>query len=212
VVRGTCDYCNPGKGNVWRNYASIAAATYARCVIEVLPTSSRLVVRQNNTKQAATVDDIKRMHDVEQLNSIFHWLHVDVMNNFIDILGYSKVTLQGHYFYEGFESVVEGHGFHINDNKLKKLIYDFYRAWNACFTHIDLMDKNPNNILYFRMPLDLAVNEEQEAASVNVARAAEPLSRSFRSLLAYVQSNYTADIDITTTGKEALKHYIESNK
>ena len=37
VVRGTCDYCNPDKGDLWHKYASIIAAAYTRCLIESLP-------------------------------------------------------------------------------------------------------------------------------------------------------------------------------
>ena len=36
MIRGTCDYCNPTKGDSWHNYAAVAAAAYARCVIEVM--------------------------------------------------------------------------------------------------------------------------------------------------------------------------------
>lgn len=36
VVRGTCDYCNPAKGDAWHNYAALIAAAYTRAVIERL--------------------------------------------------------------------------------------------------------------------------------------------------------------------------------
>lgn len=37
VVRGTCDYCNPDKGDEWQEYASIIAAGYTRALLEELP-------------------------------------------------------------------------------------------------------------------------------------------------------------------------------
>jgi nucleoside phosphorylase len=40
VVRGTCDYCNPDKGDAWHNYAALAAAAYVRAVIEMTAVSS----------------------------------------------------------------------------------------------------------------------------------------------------------------------------
>ena len=40
VVRGTCDYCNPAKGDGWHRYAALAAAAYARCVIEAISPQS----------------------------------------------------------------------------------------------------------------------------------------------------------------------------
>jgi len=36
VVRGICDYCDSRKNNVWQKYAAIAAAGYARALIESL--------------------------------------------------------------------------------------------------------------------------------------------------------------------------------
>lgn len=41
VVRGTCDYCNPDKGDVWHKYAALIAAAYTRALVEVLPPLSR---------------------------------------------------------------------------------------------------------------------------------------------------------------------------
>jgi nucleoside phosphorylase len=35
VVRGTCDYCNPDKGDAWQHYAAIVAAAYTRAVVEM---------------------------------------------------------------------------------------------------------------------------------------------------------------------------------
>lgn len=34
VIRGTCDYCNSTKNDVWQNYAALVAAAYCRRVIE----------------------------------------------------------------------------------------------------------------------------------------------------------------------------------
>jgi nucleoside phosphorylase len=37
VVRGTCDYCNGEKNDLWQRYAALIAAAYSRCVIEFTP-------------------------------------------------------------------------------------------------------------------------------------------------------------------------------
>lgn len=37
VVRGICDYCDEHKNDVWQNYAALAAAAYARALIEEMP-------------------------------------------------------------------------------------------------------------------------------------------------------------------------------
>lgn len=37
IVRGTCDYCDPDKGQIWQEYAAVIAASYTRSIIENLP-------------------------------------------------------------------------------------------------------------------------------------------------------------------------------
>jgi len=37
VIRGTCDYCNETKNNRWHKYASLVAASFAKCVVELMP-------------------------------------------------------------------------------------------------------------------------------------------------------------------------------
>lgn len=37
VVRGTCDYCNERKNDIWQKYGALIAAAFARSVIEELP-------------------------------------------------------------------------------------------------------------------------------------------------------------------------------
>jgi nucleoside phosphorylase len=37
VIRGTCDYCNEDKNDLWQRYAALIAAAYTRCVIEIIP-------------------------------------------------------------------------------------------------------------------------------------------------------------------------------
>ena len=40
VVRGTCDYCNQNKNDLWQKYAALIAAAFARSIIEVMPSPS----------------------------------------------------------------------------------------------------------------------------------------------------------------------------
>lgn len=37
VIRGTCDYCNPDKGDDWQQYAAVIAAGYTRALLEEIP-------------------------------------------------------------------------------------------------------------------------------------------------------------------------------
>jgi nucleoside phosphorylase len=40
VIRGICDYCDGNKNDLWQGYAALAAAAYARAVLEVLPATA----------------------------------------------------------------------------------------------------------------------------------------------------------------------------
>lgn len=40
VVRGTCDYCNGKKNDLWQPYAAVIAACYCRSILETLPGTS----------------------------------------------------------------------------------------------------------------------------------------------------------------------------
>jgi nucleoside phosphorylase len=37
LVRGICDYCDADKNDKWQCYAAVAAAAYARALVETLP-------------------------------------------------------------------------------------------------------------------------------------------------------------------------------
>lgn len=37
LIRGICDYCDENKNNVWQGYAAVAAAAYARSLLERIP-------------------------------------------------------------------------------------------------------------------------------------------------------------------------------
>jgi nucleoside phosphorylase len=37
VVRGICDYCDPGNNNDWQQYAAVVAAAFTRALIESMP-------------------------------------------------------------------------------------------------------------------------------------------------------------------------------
>jgi nucleoside phosphorylase len=41
AVRGTCDYCNEDKVDVWHEYAAFVAAAYLRCILFLVPGTAR---------------------------------------------------------------------------------------------------------------------------------------------------------------------------
>lgn len=54
AVRGTCDYCNTCKDDVWHNYAAAIAASFTKTLLERMPSSKtrRPTVNDNTQNQA----------------------------------------------------------------------------------------------------------------------------------------------------------------
>jgi nucleoside phosphorylase len=42
LIRGISDYCDGSKNDMWQGYAAVVAASYARALIESLPTKAGL--------------------------------------------------------------------------------------------------------------------------------------------------------------------------
>lgn len=212
VVRGTCDYCNPTKGDLWHNYAAVIAAAYARCIIEALPPSGKAIRSPNKVqgprkKKSKSKKEIKRARDLVQLKKVIYWLNSDVLDEFIDRLGYSRITLIGVTFLEGFERVVTSHGFHLYDRQLYQRIENLYRAWLDPVQYSGMMDESPNGKeAFFRMPGDIPTSSDQEKASINVGNAAMPLSRALKSFHDHVRNEYL-EIDLSKVGRKALADY-----
>ena len=49
IIRGTCDYCNKNKNDIWQRYAAVAAAAYARALIEVIPATATHPLRPHSS-------------------------------------------------------------------------------------------------------------------------------------------------------------------
>jgi nucleoside phosphorylase/tetratricopeptide (TPR) repeat protein len=47
VIRGTCDYCNSNKNDLWQKYSAIIAAAYARVLIASIPAHPRIRPRHS---------------------------------------------------------------------------------------------------------------------------------------------------------------------
>jgi len=60
VIRGTCDYCNPDKGDDWQPHASIIAACYTLCVIEATATVSGTSAAHAHSPSDGVLDESYR--------------------------------------------------------------------------------------------------------------------------------------------------------
>lgn len=65
VVRGTCDYCNEDKNDLWHNYAAIVAAAYTRALLEQLPPQPILI---NSATLSSEINNAIAIHTASRLN------------------------------------------------------------------------------------------------------------------------------------------------
>jgi nucleoside phosphorylase len=61
VIRGICDYCDDTKNDTWQEYAALAAASYARALIESLPTRPHIEETSSSVKGRSRRDTPKRV-------------------------------------------------------------------------------------------------------------------------------------------------------
>jgi len=77
IVRGTCDYCNATKNDVWQNYAALIAAAFTRALIEEMPSGrgapSAVQVRPEEMEIHSTSDLVREKAEA-LCESIKNWL------------------------------------------------------------------------------------------------------------------------------------------
>ncbi|KAI2811972.1 hypothetical protein CBS115989_10913 [Aspergillus niger] len=75
VIRGICDYCDSHKNKQWQGYAALAAASYAKALLSVIPTFHRkesrdprkpvwMVPFRRNPRFAGREDEITRIEEL----------------------------------------------------------------------------------------------------------------------------------------------------
>jgi hypothetical protein len=154
-------------------------------------------------------EEIRRARDVEQIKQLFHWLNLDILNQFIERLCDSCLTVVGTDFFECFSRVFKSPKFHINDPGLRHELETFHKAWEESFCCAHSMDLRPGGKeAYFMMPGDIPRYPEQMEEHRLTREKAAPLRNALDSLLANVRTNYL-EIDPTKCGIETLAEYIK---
>lgn len=79
LIRGICDYCDSHKNDAWQGYAAVAAAAYARSLLESIP--SEVVPKRKRNKQSASSDaqtpSVARSKEFEELSRRLERLEAD---------------------------------------------------------------------------------------------------------------------------------------
>ena len=176
----------------------------------------KLIVTSNPKRprelEAKSPEATQRERDIEQLQRVFGFIHLKMLDHFIDRLGYCRITEHGLSFCEGLERIVCSNTFHIYDAKLLKLVQEFFLKWQDCFRYLSEMDANPSHTEYFfHMPMDIAKSQEQADHCKVTGQSAAPLRKALDALLKYVRESYL-EIDPNTCGYEAMKHYLAAKK
>ncbi|OGM43267.1 WD-repeat protein [Aspergillus bombycis] len=68
VIRGICDYCDSHKNKEWQGYAALAAATYSRLLLTVVPSQDNIshrnhaLAQQNETLKSRRIAALKKLY------------------------------------------------------------------------------------------------------------------------------------------------------
>jgi hypothetical protein len=157
-------------------------------------------------------EKIKRERDLKQITDVFYWIHLGSMDRFIEQLPNGYVLDQGIEFFECLLELVSQSSFHISDSDLSEKLKTFMEVWGKCFDHTISMDLHRNGRdLYFRMPGDVPVSDEQATQFRYISSLQKPLRNAFSELISYIRSHFI-EIDLTLTGREALAEYSKRQK
>ena len=180
---------------------------------ETLVAATKLIVNDNPKRphemEAKSVEQIRRERDVIQLQNVFRWINLKMMDRFIHAVAEGRVLYEGEAMRDGLLEVLNESSFNIADEELLKLVQEFSVAFAICFNYSYQMDRLPNGKgVYFRMPCDVEVSPEQGAWFTYTCQQAQPLRAKLDALLSYVRKNYL-EIDPVHAGEAEVKEYRE---
>ena len=162
--------------------------------------------------EAKSAEQIRRERDVIQLQNVFRWINLKMMDRFIDAVADGRVLYEGEAMRDGLLKVLNESEFHIDDEELHKLIQEFTTAWVGCFKYCGQMDPLPNGKGgFFKPPSDVATLLEQSASFTYTCNQARPLRDKLDELLSYVRENYL-EIDPVHAGEAEVKKYWENEE
>lgn len=152
-------------------------------------------------------DTIRRNRDVQQLIGAFRFINVGMLEHFIDETLNGRMPIMAMDFSDFLASYLSRASFHLNDKKMEDLLVSFSKAWSECLKYSDGMDSHPSGkALFFRMPGDAFVSDEQRAHFKFTADAARKLHAILIDLLSYVREHFL-EIDLTTSGADEIKKH-----
>lgn len=148
---------------------------------------------------------IRRERDIEQLQDVFYWINVNMLDGFISGLANNRLSILALDFCDFLGTRLNSANFSLYDTKLKELILDFYRAWQECGKYASSMQSlnKQMDVIGFRLKFDVFENRQQQREFDATVAAAAPMRKALDALLNYVRSEYL-EIDLSVTGREAI--------
>lgn len=183
----------------------------------LLSDAIKLVARNNPQrpadKEAKTPAEIKRAKDLMQLGQVFRWIHLNMLNSFInDLANQGWISYTAHHFWECLSATINSPTFHLHDKTLRKLVIAFAQAWSKCFRHLASMDIHPSGkVAYFRLPGDMWVSKAQEKEYRFTIAQPAVLRPALDELLHYVREEYP-EFDLIKPAAAEREAYRETEK
>jgi hypothetical protein len=161
--------------------------------------------------EARSPEELRRERDLVQIRRVFYWIHLGVMDQFLERLGRGRITVIGEEFHAPLDALVKSLTLHLSDLTLASLITDLTRAWGEALKYSASMELSHNGQeSFFKLNCDVFVTAEQEQEHRHTIAQAAPLREALDRLLVHVRGHYL-EIDPATTGREAVKQHTEQD-
>jgi len=160
------------------------------------------------TANFLTPAEVKRERDLEQLMKVFHWVHLGVLDDYIERLGSrARTSNAGTMMFDRLREVMGSARFYLSDVELRDRLDAFMETWGNSQLYINemILDKRCSEMIFW-MPGDLFQSREQKKHVEYIMAQAAPMKITLDEFLAYVREHYL-EIEPDTCGMEALKEY-----
>jgi hypothetical protein len=152
----------------------------------------------------------KRELDIKNLEWIMSSINIIAFDNFIERMPTTIISNILHYK-DWFHNITVSNSFHIYDEKLNELIYNFGNNWEKSLS----MDKyylpdGYGKSYKFNIPFDVFPDDKAEEDFRKLTKVCIELKKNFKDLLAYIRKEYL-EIDLDLTSEKALKDYEQYN-
>lgn len=173
------------------------------------------IIRKNPNKPkqitSKTTDEIKKEKDLNNLKTLFSYIHIETMDYFIENLPI-KIIGKIFYFWHSFQYLMDSNSFYIYNYRTKDILEKFKKLWEKSLSYDVHFSSSANGKDYnYYIPADIFPSEQSEKDFSELRKVALKLNKDFKSLMIFMRHNYI-EIDFDQLSQTAIERYIETEK